>query len=411
MEPSTISLTKTPEAAMLPTALEPAKSRFQYFTFSKNYERAQLANSFAAKAPSPIVTALNVTRIAPAAFFAIDMFAQALESVLNAGADLLHCACSCLFDRGIVVVEAPKPTKAIEETSADKTTIQKIVDKTAEDDTVFTIGLPTTPPAAVSEETPTEQPTAPVAPDDVMMADPETPVPTDDVVPEEPIKMDAETPQPAAQNPKEAPKDGLDKYDDLLLVNDEPVVPEAPSNTTRNLLIGGGLAVAGGIGLYAAHQADVIPSITDIYHYFFPKAPEEHQVYSKDDHFEQCDIKPCEEGKECKNDIQCDQNSHLLRNAIDQAFVRFEDGQCGWNATNALGEAVHDRECLGEHLVHYPAAGNVAEYCFWETCAGESKADCKSDVDCKDKPELVATERPVAITHPKKVDGDDSDLG
>ncbi len=263
MEPSTISLKMTTDSTLLPAAPEPEKSRYQQFTFSKNFERAQLSQGFAQKFPSPIVTALNVTRIAPAVFFAVEKFAQALQAVLNAGSSLLHCACGCLFDKEIVVMEAPKPTKSIEEKPVDKTPIQKIVDKAA-----FTIGLPATPPVDVSEETPAEEPATPVAADDVTPEEPASPAPADAVDTVEPTPTPVEVEEPA-----EAPKDGLDKYDDLLLVNDEPVVPQAPSNTTRNLLIGGGLAVAGGIVYGALSHLNVLPSISNPFNFFSGNTP------------------------------------------------------------------------------------------------------------------------------------------
>ena len=70
----------------------PASSR--YFIFSKQLDRAQLASGFAQTAPSQIVTALNVTKIAPALFYMIEKIAFALEAVLNRAASLLGCAVS-----------------------------------------------------------------------------------------------------------------------------------------------------------------------------------------------------------------------------------------------------------------------------------------------------------------------------
>ena len=182
----------------------PANNR--YFIFSKQFDRAQLAEGFAQKVPSQIVTALNVTKIAPALFFMIEKFAFALEAVLNRAASLLGCAAGVLDAREVVVADTSG--KAEE-----------------------------TPPAIIEEK-----PVTPVKDETKVIKEPVSPIKeeaTSPAVVEEkpatPVKDETTVVQPQAEAPKE---DGLDKCNDSLI---EPKVPPTPSNITRNLVYGAGL--------------------------------------------------------------------------------------------------------------------------------------------------------------------------
>lgn len=227
MSNSTISLNIVKESAVAGLRLDPAKNRYQQFTFSNQFTRAELAKNFEQNVPSPIVTALNVTKIVPAIFFALEKLSAALESLLNGAVFLLNSAYGALLDSHEIVVmdletlEKNDP-ESNEATDASPVSDSEISDLALQDKSDFPVG------------------------------------------------DDSSTDEITQQTPSTTPaKDDLDSYNDLLvdiLEDDSPALSPTPSNNIRNLLIGGGIATAALSAAYiAASYFNYLPDSLNIF--------------------------------------------------------------------------------------------------------------------------------------------------
>lgn len=72
------------------------KNRFTDLTLSHHFDQSRLWNRLERKIPHPVITALRITLLLPALFFAIEKTAKALEVLGNAGiflANRIHRLC------------------------------------------------------------------------------------------------------------------------------------------------------------------------------------------------------------------------------------------------------------------------------------------------------------------------------
>lgn len=238
-----VSLNKAKESMLFQLDLEQSKNRYQQFTFSKHFTRIALSSGLEQKAPSILATALNVTKIAPVIFFAIEKFTKATETLFNAGLFLVNSAYGALFgSRETAVLNLHKELEQTLEKSTngiDGISFEDPIHVSVNslEEVIFAGDKPLTETNAANgsiQGTVLQN-----------LLSSETASPADNIA----IQF---------SSPIAVANDDLGGQNDLA--NAGPALLPAPAHKTRNALIGGGLvALASAVTYGAAYYFNMLP--------------------------------------------------------------------------------------------------------------------------------------------------------